>query len=530
MEGNFARLLDAREHHAHHPERDDVVARHEHVGGIEIFKFGGLVRPAQRREGPERRREPGIEHILVLREVRAAALGADRGRLAGADDLAAVAAVPHGDAVPPPELTGDAPVADVFQPIIIDLRKAIGNKLRFVLHHRVDGGLGKGRHLDEPLLGDDGLHRRMAAVAVTHVVRVRLHLDEKAELLHVRNDALSRLIAVKSRIFACELVHRAVVVHHADDGQIVPKPHFKVVGIVRGRDLHRTRPELGIDILVLNERDLPPHEGQSERLADEGCVPRIAGMHRDGGIAQHGLGSGGRNDDILVRAVHGVFEMPEEARILAVLDLGIRERRLAVGAPVDDAAAAVDEPLVIQAEEGFPHGLRAALVHREGEAGPVAGRAELFELIADAARVLVLPRPGALQKALAPQLLFGEPLFLELIDDLDFRRDGGMVGAGEPEDGIPLHALEARDDVLHGLVHGVAHVQLSRHVGGRHHQREGNFPFVYLGAEAAVFLPIRVDAILKLFGIVRRLHLFHLYHLKKRNTAFHYTRFFRRCQ
>ena len=98
-----------------------------------------------------------------------------------------------------------------------------------------------------------------------------------------------------------------------------------------------------------------------------------------------------------------------------------------------------------------------------------------------------------------------------------------MVGAGEPEDGIPLHALEARDDVLHGLVHGVAHVQLPRHVGGRHHQREGNFPFVYLGAEAAVFLPIRVDAILKLFGIVSRLHLFHLYHPKKCNTASHYT-------
>ena len=396
MEGNFARLLDAREHHAHHPERDDVVARHEHVGGIEIFEFGGLVRPAQRREGPERRREPGIEHVLVLREVRAAALGADGGRLAGADDFAAVAAVPHGDAVPPPQLTGDAPVADVFQPIIIDLREAVGHELRLVLHHGVDGGLGKGRHLDEPLLGDDGLHRRMAAVAVPHVVGVRLHLDKKPELFHIGNDALSRLVAVEPRIFARELVHRAVVVHHADDGQIVPKPHFKVIGVVRGGDLHRARAEFGIDVLVLHEGDLPPHEGQGERLADEGRIARVAGMHRNGGIAQHGLGASGRDGDKLVRAVHGVSEMPEEARVLAVFDFGVRKRRLAVGAPVDDAAAAVDEPLVIQAEESLSHRLRAALVHREGEAGPVAGRAELFELIADAARVLVLPRPGAL--------------------------------------------------------------------------------------------------------------------------------------
>ena len=182
----------------------------------------------------------------------------------------------------------------------------------------------------------------MAAVAVPHVVGVRLHLDKEPEPFHIGNDALSRLIAVEPRIFARELVHRAVVVHHADDGQVMTEPHFEVVGVVRGGDLHRARTEFGVDVLVLHEGDLSPHEGQGERLADEGRIARVAGMHRNGGIAQHGLGAGGRDGDKLVRAVHGVSEMPEEARVLAVLDFGVRKRCLAVGAPVDDAAAAVN--------------------------------------------------------------------------------------------------------------------------------------------------------------------------------------------
>ena len=68
--------------------------------------------------------------------------------------------------------------------------------------------------------------------------------------------------------------------------------------------------------------------------------------------------------------------------------------------PVDDAAALVDEPLVVKLAERLAHGAGAALVHREALVIPIAGGAELFELIDDVGAVELLPRPDLFQKAI----------------------------------------------------------------------------------------------------------------------------------
>ena len=67
-ERHVAHELQSHHHHARDPEEDDVEARDEHAGGIEGRELRRLVRPAERRERPERRGEPGVEHVLVLRE------------------------------------------------------------------------------------------------------------------------------------------------------------------------------------------------------------------------------------------------------------------------------------------------------------------------------------------------------------------------------------------------------------------------------------------------------------------------------
>ncbi len=96
----------------------------------------------------------------------------------------------------------------------------------------------------------------MATVAMPHVMSVRLDFYEQALFIHFRNDRLARLVTVKPFVFSCKRVHRAVVVHNADHGQIVPQAHFKVVGIVRRRDLHGARTEFGFDVLVCHDGDL----------------------------------------------------------------------------------------------------------------------------------------------------------------------------------------------------------------------------------------------------------------------------------
>ena len=90
----------------------------------------------------------------------------------------------------PPELTGDAPVVDVFHPVEVGLREALGDELDRAVLDDADGFLGQGLHLDEPLRGDERLDIVMAAVAGADVVGIGLGLDQIPLLLKVLDEAL----------------------------------------------------------------------------------------------------------------------------------------------------------------------------------------------------------------------------------------------------------------------------------------------------------------------------------------------------
>ena len=174
-----------------------------------------------------------------------------------------------------------------------------------------------------------------------------------------------------------------------------------------------------------------------------------------------------------------------------------------MGAPVDDAAALVDEALVIELAEGLPHRPGAALVHGEPGPVPVAGGAQLLLLLHDAVAVLVLPVPHPLQELLPAQVVAGQALvFPQLLLHLDLGGDAGVVRAGHPQRLVALHPLVADQDVLEGGVHGVAHVELARDVGGRHDDAEGLLVRVGGGLEAARVHPGLVDLPLHLLGLV----------------------------
>ena len=68
----------AEHHHPRHPEEQDVVAGDQDGGRIELRQFGGAVRPAHRRERPQRRGEPRVEHVgVLLPALRRGFVGAD---------------------------------------------------------------------------------------------------------------------------------------------------------------------------------------------------------------------------------------------------------------------------------------------------------------------------------------------------------------------------------------------------------------------------------------------------------------------
>ena len=124
-EGDLVHEIEAHHHHPGDPEEDDVEAGDEGARRIIARELRRLLRPAERREGPERRGKPGVEHVFVARERHAiAAFGARRGkrRFFRLFDIGvAVLVIPGRDAMTPPELTRHAPGLDILQPLEIGL-------------------------------------------------------------------------------------------------------------------------------------------------------------------------------------------------------------------------------------------------------------------------------------------------------------------------------------------------------------------------------------------------------------------------
>ena len=399
---------------------------------------------------------------------------------------------------------------DVLHPVDIGLGEALGNELDGAVLHHADGLLGQGRHLDEPLGGDQRLDIVVAAVARAHVVGVGLGLDQVALLLQVGHHGLAAGVAIHALVLAGVFVHRAVVGDAADDLQVVAQAHLKVVGVVGGGHLYRAGAEADLAVFVAHDGDLTVHDGQDAGLADEVLELFVLRVDSHAGVAHHGLGTGGGDDDVAAAVGQRIADIPQVAGLVGVLHLGVGQGGEAVGTPVDDAAALVDEALFIQLAERLADGAGAALVHGEAVAAPVTGCAHLLLLLHDTAAVFLLPGPDALQEFFAAQVVAGQPLVLaQLLLHLDLGSDAGMVRAGQPQGGVALHPLEAGEDVLERAVQGVAHVELAGDVGGRHDDGEGFFVGVDLGAEAVAVRPHFVDAGFHVPGIVHFRKFFH---------------------
>ena len=392
---------------------------------------------------------------------------------------------------------------DVLHPVDIGFGEPLRDELHLALPDDPQRLLGKRLHLHEPLGGDQGLHVVVAAVAGAHVVAVRLGLDEVALLLQVLDDLLAALVAVHSVVGPAVFVDLSIVADAADGLQVVAQAHLEVVGVVGRGHLHGAGAEAQLHVLVGHNGDLPVHDGQDAGLAHQVLEPLVLRVHGYAGIAHHGLGPGGGDDQVAGAVGQGIADIPQVAGLVHVLHLGVREGGGAVGAPVDDAAALVDEALVVQLAEGLPDGLGAGVVHGEAGAGPVAGHAHLLLLGNDPVAVLLLPLPHPLEELLPAQVIAGQALLgAQLLLHLDLGGDAGVVHAGQPQRGVALHPLEAGQNVLEGAVQGVAHVELPRDVGGRHDDGEGFLLGVRVAVEAAGLLPHLIDAPLHLLGLI----------------------------
>ena len=280
-----------------------------------------------------------------------------------------------------------------------------------------------------------------------------------------------------------------------------------------------------------------PHRDFTQ-FADDGGIAFIGGMHGHRAIAQHGFGPRRGDGDVIARLAQGdvpfgvlfdiviggparerVFEVPHMAVNLDILDLEVGDRGFEMRIPVHQPLAAIDEALVVKIDEDadygvveiplFPRrGIRGA-GHGEGLAVPVAGTAEALELADDGAAGFPLLLPHAAGKGVAAHLAArGFAVLRHFAFGHHLGGDPGMVGARLPERIVPLHAVPACQDILQGVVEGVAHMERARHIGrGDHHAEAfGAGSGVRPGTEGPGFKPFRGDPRLGLGGVEGLFH------------------------
>ena len=178
-------------------------------------------------------------------------------------------------------------------------------------------------------------------MTMTHVVDVLFRLYQKSEGFEILYHGVARGVAVHSRILARKLVHVTGVVHYAHDFQIVAQSHFKVVGIVGGGYLDRTRSERLIDVFVRYDGYLPVRKRKGEHFADVSGVSLVLGVHCDRHIAEQRFGTRRRNDYPLSAVCRGITYVPEVPLFRFVLHFRVGYRGLAVRAKVYYARSVV---------------------------------------------------------------------------------------------------------------------------------------------------------------------------------------------
>ena len=262
-------------------------------------------------------------------------------------------------------------------------------------------------------------------------MQVRALLGDDAPLLGESFANLdASLEAVHSVEFGSGVGNLAGLVHDGGHRQVVPQAHLEVVGIVSRRDLHSAGSELGVDVVVRDDRDLTPGERMIESGADEVLVALVLGMDRHCGITEHRLDASGRDDDVRLVVVERAVAQGNQLTLdVLELHLDVGDRGLQHRRPVHETLGAVDQTLVEHALEDGLNGAREALVHRETIATPVDTVTDAPHLAPDGSTRFALPVPNFVDEELAAEIFLCLAVGSELLLDDGLRGDTGVIHA-----------------------------------------------------------------------------------------------------
>src|ERR1700722_16051908 len=351
--------------------------------------------------------------------------------------------MPRGYSMAPPKLPGNAPGADVVHPLEIGLRPVGGNELDAALFHGFDRGIGQRLDLHPPLRGYQRLDDGPAGGALGGAEFMRLDLFEEPQLFEIGHYLLARLETVESRKRSCFGRHLPVLVDHFDARQIVAFAGFEIVGIVRWRDFHGARAELGIGHFVEHDRDLPIHQREEHLFIAQFVDALVGRINGDGSVTEHRFRTRGCDYQFQITADNRINNVPQVALRFLVLHFEVGNGGLAARAPVHHVLAAINKTLFVEPYEGFAHRAREAGIESETRAGPIAAYAGALHLLDDLAAILFFPLPDAGFEFFTAQVVPRQIFLRQLPLHHDLRGDAGMIGTGDPQSYFSGHALPA---------------------------------------------------------------------------------------
>ena len=159
---------------------------------------------------------------------------------------------------------------------------------------------------------------------MTDRVNVGLALRDHPELVQRGDHGLARLGHRQAgEPLAGGGVHAPVLADHGDLLESVPPADLEVVGVVAGRDLERTRAELGVHEVVRDDGQPPAHDRQDRGLADQVRVTLVAGAHGHGDVRQHRLGAHRGHGEASIPTLEPVVDVVEGVLDVAVLHLEV---------------------------------------------------------------------------------------------------------------------------------------------------------------------------------------------------------------
>ena len=214
--------------------------------------------------------------------------------------------------MPPPQLPADAPILNVAHPREVGVFPLLGYKLDGSGLDRLNGRLREFFRVDIPLRCQPRLNHRARSVASRYLERVWFNFLQQPGSLELSDDLCSGIKTVQSpEALRGLIVYFGLSGEHIDHGQIVTLAHGVVIEVMGGRDLHAPGAEFGVHVIIGNDRDTPPSEGQVDGLSHQIAIALIVGMDRDGRIAQHGFGAGRCDDQMTLAVAQRVAEMPQ---------------------------------------------------------------------------------------------------------------------------------------------------------------------------------------------------------------------------